>query len=578
MKRLPMKPIHVACMIFVLSAAALLAQSNPVPLINNPLVPDAVAPGGASFTLTVNGTGFVSSSVVNWNGVALATTFVSGSQLTATVPAASIATASTASVTVTSTGVASNTVFFQVAQPASAVAFTPRTFATGDYPIYAIAADFNGDDKLDVSTVNQGANDDAGFQPRQAHQYISVLLGKGDGTFERHVDYKKGIGDGLMVAADFNNDGKLDLAAANNGDFSVSILLGNGDGTFQNPIHYPAGFESDGLVTADVNKDGNLDLVVGNLNTVRGSVLLGNGDGTFQPAIDYDKGTICGISTVGDFNRDGNLDLAAGNCEGSDIVVNLGNGDGTFQPPVSYPVGQVLGSVATADFNGDGKLDLAVVNYADEYVVSVLLGNGDGTFQSHVDYAAGMFPGWIAMGDFNADGKLDLAFTNWSSFEVGVISVMLGNGDGTFQPFVNFSAGFDVSSVAVGDFDGNGMLDLVDPPFNDTVTVLLQTTASLSSTSLDFGRQKVGTTSPPQTVTLSNIGNTRLTIGSIAVGGMDAADFNQTNNCTTLSPGASCLINVSFAPTTEGIRSALVNITDDASASPQTITLKGSAK
>jgi len=179
---------------------------------------------------------------------------------------------------------------------------------------------------------------------------------------------------------------------------------------------------------------------------------------------------------VGDFNGDGNLDLAvaATNCNPTcpsgtlgDVSILLGNGDGTFQTHVDYPVGQAPASVGVGDFNNDGKLDLAVVNGGGS--ISILLGNGDGTFQSAANIATNFaegFPETIALADFNNDHNLDMAVGYpctpqcIGGLEIGAIGIFLGNGDGTFQPEVDYGIDYVVTSIAVGDFDGNGNQDL----------------------------------------------------------------------------------------------------------------------
>src|SRR5262249_43152834 len=252
---------------------------NPVPLINQPLVPDAVAPGGAGFPLIVNGTGFVSGSVVSWNSSARATTFVSSSQLAASILVSDIATANTASVTVVNPspgGGTSNVVFFPITVPASSIAVNRSDYATGLTPASMATADLNGDGRLDLAVVDYGEGK------------ISILLGNGDGTFQTHMDYATGGGTpSTVVVCDFNGDGKLDLAVRNQGSNTISVLLGNGDGTFQSAVTYPTGRYTSRVAVGDFNADGAPDLVTTNSadNTV--SILLGNGDGTFQSHVDY---------------------------------------------------------------------------------------------------------------------------------------------------------------------------------------------------------------------------------------------------------------------------------------------------
>jgi len=153
----------------------------------------------------------------------------------------------------------------------------------------------------------------------------------------------------------------------------------------------------------------------------------------------------------------------------------LGNGSGTFQSAVNYAAGTNPVSVAVGDFNGDGKTDLVVADYGPSDIssdnVSVLLGNGNGTFQTAVNYAAGANPNYVAVGDFNGDGKSDLAVADANS---NTVSILLGNGDGTFQTAVNYAVGSWPSSVAVGDFNGDGKADLAVADANsNTVSILL---------------------------------------------------------------------------------------------------------
>jgi hypothetical protein len=227
-----MKFACFVCSLVLLAVTTALAQSNPVPFVNEPPVPLDAAPGGAGFTLTVNGTGFVSTSTINWNGTPLATTFVNSSQLTATVPAANITKASTASITVSSPspgGGTSNVVFFAVSAPTT-LQFTSLPsndgMATTSTPI---TADFNHDGNLDFAEISLGMED----------QYVIFLfLGNGDGTFQppKYIENLAGV-QGFTIG-DFNGDGKLDFAAivctydVNEIQCFVNILLGNGDGTF----------------------------------------------------------------------------------------------------------------------------------------------------------------------------------------------------------------------------------------------------------------------------------------------------------------------------------------------------------
>jgi hypothetical protein len=368
---------------------------------------------------------------------------------------------------------------------------TPVDYATGKNPSSVAVGDFNGDGKPDLEVMNGETvsvllgNGDGTFQERvdsagsgvfsgdlngdgkadlvgAGYDSVHVLLGNGDGTFQAQVDYATGDGPTSVAVGDFNGDGKPDLAVANGGEGSVSVLLGNGDGTFQDPRPYFAtGANPRSLGVGNFNGDGKPDLAVTNYGDGSVSVLLGNGDGTFQAHVDYPTGKGPSGVTLADFNGDRKLDLAVTNYDDGSVSVLLGNGDGTFQPHVDYATGRGPNSVTVGDFNGDSRQDLAITNYSDNSV-SVLLGNGDGTFRTHVGYATGVASLSVVVGDFNRDGKPDLVVISSDDYHdaSNFVSVFLGNGDGTFQTRVDYEKSYDLFSLTVGDFNGDGKPDL----------------------------------------------------------------------------------------------------------------------
>ncbi|MBZ5704866.1 MAG: choice-of-anchor D domain-containing protein [Acidobacteriia bacterium] len=546
-----MKP-HYLALFLLCTTTLVLAQTNPVPLINQPLVPASAAPGGPGFNLVVNGTGFSAASVVEWNGRSLITTVVSGQKLIAKVPASRISKAGTASVRVANPGVASsNVVLFPVAASESAVAFS-RTDIDDPTPTIVFSADFNNDQRADL-LVGDGNG-------------VSLFLGKGNGSFNSPLVT---LTDGLtLVTGDFNNSGNLGFAY-------LDVYLGNGEGTFT----FGSSFndqEEGGLVTGDFNGDGKLDVVLFNVSfgSIGAQVSLGNGDGTFT-ATGPSFGTNAETATVADFNGDGKLDLAVPSYQGNTVSIFLGNGDGTFQSPMSAtaPSAQRL---TTADFNGDGILDLAVP--AGSSGIAVLLGNGDGSFKPYVTYPTASNSVQTVTGDFNGDGKLDLAaLCVTTESGTGFVSLLLGNGDGSFQTHVDFATGIYPDGMDLGDFNNDGRLDLaVANYFGNSLSIFLQSTVSLSPISLTFPAQNVGSTSSPQNLTLTNSGNTAITINSITFTGANATDFSQTNTCgTSLAGGTSCAIAVTFTPTATGTRTATINVNDNAVGSPQTAALSG---
>ncbi len=324
-------------------------------------------------------------------------------------------------------------------------------------------ADFNGDGRLDVAAVNSGSNN------------LSILLGNGNGTLQTAVFYAASAGPVALVVGDFNGDGRPDLAVANSSSYDVSVLLGKGDGTFQTPSNFIAGVTPMGIAAADFNGDGRADVAVANSPTdttliADDSDLLCNGDGTLQAAADYSLGASvqnAGIA-VGDFNGDGIQDLAIAGNQGVSIL--LGKGLGMFKAPVSYTVNSTVNggsAVAVADFNGDGFADLAVT-VASQNSVSILLGNGDGSFQAPLGFAVGRNPVAVAVADVNGDGMNDLAVVNHTGNSV---SVLVGNGDGTFQPPFNYAVGAGANSIVVGDFNKDGKADLAVASDSGSFTV-----------------------------------------------------------------------------------------------------------
>jgi FG-GAP-like repeat/Abnormal spindle-like microcephaly-assoc'd, ASPM-SPD-2-Hydin len=576
--------------LFVMGTAcpAALAQTNPVPLINQPLAPTIAQPGGAGFTLTVNGTGFVAGSAVNWNGSVRATTFVSSAQLTASITAADIAAVTTAFITVSTPvpgGGTSNAVLFQVTNPASAISLG-RTDSSLEATVpttpQAISADFNKDGQMDLAATAVLPGGGNG---------VAILMGSGNGTFSE-TDYPLpacGVKTGCMVtslaAGDFNGDGNLDLAVTQTGDNTLTILSGNGTGGFTGGTQYSVGSVPGSVATGDFNRDGFIDLAVVNQGGGTVSILLGGAGGTFQPASHYAAGASPFGVAVGDLNHDGLLDLVVTNPGASTVSVLIGNGDGTFQRQVSYPAGAGAIGIAAADLNGDGRLDLITANGGGSSV-SVLIGNGDGTFQAHKDFPTGQSPQTVAVGDFNGDGKLDVAVADECSDAPappcgtpGSLSILLGNGDGTLKPFAEYATNQSSASLAAGDFNADGSLDLAAIGSGSTspLSTFLQIPAAvIAPSSLTFGNQGVDITSLAQTVTLSNSGSAPMTVAPATITGTNSGDFAQGNNCNSSLPvGSSCTISVTFTPTTGGTRAATLTITDNAMGSPQGVTLGG---
>jgi hypothetical protein len=428
--------------------------------------------------------------------------------------------------------------------------------------------DFNHDGKMDVALVSKE---------------LDIFLGKGDGTF--HVPIRIAIPgeDGLnsITLADFNGDGQIDIAltggGSHTGDLHVSVLFGNGDGTFTLSQTLSVQAYPNYINAADLNNDGKPDLVVMTDRSL--TAFLNNGNGTFgaAKAMDFGKNIALNGMGVGDFNRDGIPDVALSNSySNGEIAIFLGNGDGTFTEAVKYTgVDGGNGPIAVGDFRGIGVLDLAVAPYLNN-LVEIYLGNGDGTFQAPVFYPSDS--GFsITTADMNGDGKLDLVLDNLVNIPGdGDVVILLGNGDGTFQPQEVFFTGILPDYVAVGDMNGDGMPDVMNMVRGGDMFTLLNTGTVnfLPTTAVTFASQLIGTTSTPMVAQMTNAGTTPVTISSVTVSG---APFKITNNACTgsLAAGAQCKISTSFTPTAENPVTGTISIVDSASSKPQVIELSG---
>jgi FG-GAP-like repeat len=380
--------------------------------------------------------------------------------------------------------------FCLVAQASAGANFSSKDYAVGQLPILIVVHDFNGDGKPDLAVLNAG--------PYPANGTISILLGNGDGTFQAAKTFDAGTPTPATIsAADFNGDGKLDLAIGTPSQTglcagsSVYILLGNGDGTFQ-PATKAFDLPSiDVLATVgDVNADGVADIVVAREQIDSScspeggySVFLGNGDGTFQAQMDINLSPL-------DFNGDGIPDLVSSFGLAGPLTIFLGQGNGRYVPLASGPEGNT-GYITQGDFNNDNKQDQAdwvfvpckgIFCEGGTTYVGIVLGNGDGTFQAPQLFPPGGYPWFpgearsilaLSPGDFNGDGKLDVAYINGGT---SGFRVLLGKGDGTLPSLVNFDTGSGPGYFVVADLNGDGRPDAVLANLNDgTISVALNT-------------------------------------------------------------------------------------------------------
>ena len=365
------------------------------------------------------------------------------------------------------------------------------SFSTRTHPFLGnnhIAADFNVDGKADLAGTGVTS--------------VSVMLNSGTGTFQPKIDYPAGDQTQDLAAGDFNGDGKTDLAVSmNSPTISLALLTGNGSGTFNAPITFPntTGFDSPAIVALDLNKDGKLDVVLAHRmqcftapctisRTI--SVMLGNGNNTFQPTQEIDVGTGMSRIAAGDFNRDGNVDLGIAG-DSAQLYTLLGVGNGTFvkQPTIILVSGGTLGVDATdidiGDFNRDTIQDLVVAIGLNGSRTAILIGTGNGTFQPPMIITDNTLsvPQYQTVADFNLDTFQDLAIT-FADGTRGLMEILNGKGDGTFQPPIYYLVPPPFSSIGggvlvSGDFNTDGKPDIALQVVGASpgLDVLLNTTA-----------------------------------------------------------------------------------------------------
>ena len=333
----------------------------------------------------------------------------------------------------------------------------PTTVTVGAQPLQILLVDIDGSGTLDLVTANYGDPN----QPKKFPSTVGVLLGQvtqGKVGFRARPVLPAALGANYVAAADFDNDGKLDLAVSSFDDNRLAVYRGAGDGTFGAPRDTSPGNGPSSLAAADFDSDGMVDVAM-TLNTDNQVVVLrGKGDGSFgAPA-----GIMVGVDpfsvAAADLDGDKHPDLVVANALSGTISVLHGNGDGTFANTGSpYDVGATVSHVVVVDLDGDGKLDVAAAN-SSEHSASVLFGNGDGTLTKELRLQAGTGSGSLCAGDLDGDHHLDLVVADHDDMK---LTVLLGRGNRTFEPAIDAPIPSTPYWVACGDLDGNGRTDII---------------------------------------------------------------------------------------------------------------------
>jgi hypothetical protein len=350
---------------------------------------------------------------------------------------------------------------------------TGTSVPTGGTNPYGVATgDFNRDGKQDIVVVNQDQDN------------VAVLLGNGDGTFAAPVTYSLPAGVPMQVAvADFNGDGNPDIAVItgqmNGFTSNVFVLLGNGTGNFSTAIITASGVNGLTIHAADINGDGKQDVVIGGNGSA--ALLYGKGDGTFQnPVLLSSSSGALVDAAVGDVNGDGRPDIVCAiSNPTAGIAVFLQNSNGSFSPePPLLASGNNGSGIALGDFNQDGKLDAILASNGFPFgAANVFLGNGDGTFQAGAPQLTGEHPQSVALSDFNRDGILDVVYSDDDEPQQLYLGMFVsaGAGNGTFDyNFESHPTTGGTRGVAVADFNGDGWPDIVTvDSLGNSVTVFL---------------------------------------------------------------------------------------------------------
>lgn len=351
---------------------------------------------------------------------------------------------------------------FKLPSPPPDLFYKYNVIPVGQGPSSLLSIDLNRDGDIDIVTANA------------KNSTLSILYGKGNGTFAHPVTLAVAAEPTALAAADFNGDGFVDLIVNGRGADVFSILLGKPNGTFRRPIHHRTGRVPLAVIVDDFNNDGHPDVAV-TLTFAKMEIYLGRGSGFFNKGKTYFSGSRSFSGVAADFNGDGNADiaLAVSSTQSSAIRIFLGNGNGTFAKPLRVAVGRVPLSVIQKDMNDDGLVDLVCATGQGDNMI-LLISNGDGTFQKEIDFSGGGGPIALVAEHFNDDRWVDVAVANSRSSSFSLV-IRRPNGFFIYPTRDYVVAGGTPLAIVSDDYNHDGMKDIaVASNAANTVEIYLQ--------------------------------------------------------------------------------------------------------
>ena len=360
----------------------------------------------------------------------------------------------------------------QVYQFTAAVSGGNGTFIPGSEvpvglkPYIVLTADIDGDGDLDLLTPN--------FEIGQ--NTVSIRLNNGNGVFSGTTNVSVGNQPRGLALADIDGDGDLDMLTANYSGNDASVRFNDGSGNFSGTVQVSVGTRPQSVVASDLDGDGDMDMLVSNESTNSVSIRFNNGSGVFSGGSEVSVDAFPFSLTTGDIDNDGDIDLVTGNFGSTTASIRLNNGSGSFSGTTDLPAGSSPRGVTLADIDADNDLDLLIVN-ASSNDLNIYINNGTGNYTLSNTLAAGSIPGGITAADIDGDNDLDLLIPDISGNNV---TVLLNNGSGSFTAGPSVAVGSQPYRVAMSDLDGDGDLDMLAANFaGNTVSVRFNALSTL---------------------------------------------------------------------------------------------------